>query len=152
MAENTLAAPLLSECGLDIRRAVEPDDGFLLALFVSVREKELALTPWTEEQRAMFIEHQFGAQRMHYRREYPNAGQFVLSLKGAAAGMLYIDFSGADVEILDLIIATESRNQGLGACVLKVLQSEARRMGKDLTVYVDRTDRSFEFFGRLGFR
>jgi len=71
---------------------------------------------------------------------------------GAPVGMLYVDFTHADVKIVDLIISPSSRNLGIGSSLLKVLQSEASRLQKPITVFVDQQDRSINLFDRLGFK
>src|SRR5262249_37623012 len=55
-------------------RPSQPDDAdFLLALYASTREEELAVVPWTDEQRDAFLRQQFTAQDMYWRGLRPNA-------------------------------------------------------------------------------
>src|SRR5262249_40331217 len=57
------------------------DDHFLIELYRSTRLEELALTDWSENQRAAFVEMQFRAQQSHYREYYPK-GEHYLVLAG----------------------------------------------------------------------
>src|SRR5882762_11065326 len=152
MTSQVFESSLKNSCGLTLREVSHLDEAFLLGLYSSVREAELAMVPWTDEQRLAFVRHQYAAQRNHYRAEYPAAQHSILFKDDVPVGMLYIDFTHADVRIVDLIISPASRNLGIGSSLLKVLQSEASRLKKPLTIFVDQQDRSINFFDRLGFK
>lgn len=73
-------------------RSVEPaDEEFLLGLYATTRADELALTDWTDEQKAAFVRHQFDAQTHHYREHYPTATFDVILVDDEPAGRLYVD-------------------------------------------------------------
>jgi ribosomal protein S18 acetylase RimI-like enzyme len=152
MMSQIFESSLNNTCGLTLREVSLLDEAYLLDLYSSVREAEMAMVPWTDEQRSAFVRHQFAAQSNHYRTEFPGAQHSILLKDQAPIGMLYIDFTHADVKIVDLIISPSSRNLGIGSSLLKVLQSEASRLQKPLTVFVDQHDRSIIFFDRLGFK
>ena len=152
MTSQVFESSLKNSCGLTLREVSPLDEAFLLDLYLSVREAEMAMVPWTDEQRSAFVRHQYAAQRNHYRAEYPTAQHSILFKDDVPVGMLYIDFTQADVKIVDLIISPSSRNLGIGSSLLKVLQSEASGLQKPLTVFVDQQDRSINFFERLGFK
>jgi len=152
MTSHIFESSLKSSCGLTLREVSSLDEEFLLDLYRSVREAEMAMVPWTDEQRLAFVRHQYAAQRNHYRTEYPAAQHSILLKDDVPVGMLYIDFTQADVKIMDLIISPSSRNLGIGSSLLKVLQSEASRLQKPITVFVDQQDRSIKLFDRLGFK
>jgi ribosomal protein S18 acetylase RimI-like enzyme len=152
MTSQLFESSLKNSCGLTLREVSLLDEAFLLGLYLSVREAEMAMVPWTDEQRSAFVRHQYAAQRNHYRAEYPAAQHSILFKDDVPVGMLYIDFTQADVKIIDLIISPSSRNLGIGSSLLQVLQSEASRLQKPLTVFVDQQDRSINLFERLGFK
>ena len=55
-------------------RPIQDDDrDFLRDLYRSTREEEMAQTPWSEAEKAQFIEFQFAAQHDHYMEHYPTA-------------------------------------------------------------------------------
>lgn len=60
--------------GITFRPITEQDLEFLCQLYGTTREAELALVPWNEEQKAMFVRQQFHAQHIFYhdRTRYPN--------------------------------------------------------------------------------
>jgi hypothetical protein len=61
-----LPAALLSQ-GFALRPETEADTDFLMRLYASTREEELAQAPWSAEQKQEFVAGQFRAQRHHYR-------------------------------------------------------------------------------------
>jgi len=152
MTAQVIESSLKNSCGLTLREVSPLDEAFLLSLYSSVREAEMAMVPWADEQRSAFVRHQFAAQRNHYRSEYPAAQHSILLKDDVPVGMLYVDFTHADVKIVDLIISPSSRSLGIGSSLLKVLQSEASRLQKPLRVFVEQWDRSTKFFDRLGFK
>src|SRR5882762_6493081 len=103
MTSQVFESSLKNSCGLTLREVSSLDEEFLLDLYRSVREAEMAMVPWTDEQRSAFVRHQFAAQRNHYRAEFPGAQHCILLKDDAPVGMLYIDFTHADVKIVDLI-------------------------------------------------
>jgi len=57
-------------------RPVVPADGqFLMGVYASTRVDELAMVPWTDEEKQGLIRQQFGAQDVAYRANYPG-GEF----------------------------------------------------------------------------
>ena len=55
-----------SEPEYRLQPIADADMPFLLRLYGTTREAELALTNWTREEKARFIEMQFGLQHHHY--------------------------------------------------------------------------------------
>ena len=73
-------------------RPVVPEDGpFLYEVYASTRQEELAVLPWTEEQKQAFLRMQFEAQRKFYWESFPQADFLVVLRDGEAAGRLYVD-------------------------------------------------------------
>src|SRR5258706_11838815 len=55
-------------------RPVRPEDRpFLRYVYGTTREEELQRVPWSDEQKANFIDMQFHAQTRHYEDYYPPA-------------------------------------------------------------------------------
>lgn len=55
-------------------RPVQPEDeSFLIAVYGSTRQQELAMVPWTAQQHETFIRFQYASQLQHYQAEYPRA-------------------------------------------------------------------------------
>jgi ribosomal protein S18 acetylase RimI-like enzyme len=134
-----------------LRRVLESDDEFLLKVYGSTREQELAQAPWTAEQKQQFVRMQFEAQKIHYAAQHPAAAHMIISVEGEAAGRLYLDHSGEDFHILDLTLLPEYRNRAAGSMLLGHIMTEAKEAGKPVTIYVETFNPSLRLFERLGF-
>lgn len=134
-----------------LRPATADDVPFLLRVYRSTREEELAVTPWIEEQKAAFIEMQFRAQDTDYRRNYPDAKYDVILRDGVPAGRLYVDRRKTEISILDIALLSEHRGAGIGSALLRELIAEADASGKALEIYVEKFNRAQTLYRRLGF-
>ena len=80
-------------------RPVGPaDEAFLLSVYASTRADEVALVPWTDEQRQAFVRMQFAAQQEHYQKTYPEADHDIILLAGRPLG-LYIARGEREIRI-----------------------------------------------------
>ena len=136
---------------ISFRTATEGDDDFLVALYGSTREEELALTGWDEARRTAFIRSQFAAQRRHYRIKRPAGREELILVDETAAGRLYCDLSGDTDHLLDLSLLPAYRGRGIGSRVLRGIQERATATGRRVTLYVESFNRSLGLFDRLGF-
>ena len=73
---------------IHLRPITPADESFLARLYASTREQELALTNWSDEQKAMFCRMQFNAQTTDYQRNYPDASFDIIERDGVAAGIV----------------------------------------------------------------
>jgi ribosomal protein S18 acetylase RimI-like enzyme len=134
-----------------LRPVTAPDRDFLLRLYSSTRDEELAQVDWPPEQKAAFLEQQFTAQDVHYRENYPGAALDVIEVDGAAAGRLYVARWPREIRIMDIALLPEFRGQGLGARLLAALIEEADRDGRTLSIHVERMNPALRLYRRLGF-
>src|ERR1041385_1116475 len=133
-------------------RPVGPDvHEFLVAVYASTRADELALTPWTDEQRDSFVRWQFGAQQEHYAKTYPAANHDIIMSDGRQVGRLYVARLDQEIRIVDITVLPAERNAGIGSYLIKQLLDEAARSGKMTRVYVEEFNPSLRLFERLGF-
>lgn len=136
---------------LTLRPVHDSDDAFLLRVYGSTRSQELALVPWTAEQKEQFVRAQFEAQKMYYAAEHPDAAHTVICINGAAAGRLYLDRSNEGFHILDVTLLPEYRNAGAGSLLLRQIMAEAAHAGKTVSIFVETFNPSLRLFQRLGF-
>ncbi len=137
---------------LTLRPVTDGDDEFLLSLYASTREAELAQLPWNAAQKDAFVRMQFAAQKRHYAAQYPQADHEIICVDGAPAGRIYLDRSGENVHILDITVLPQRRNAGTGTLVLRQIMDEAAKQGKPVTIYVENFNPSLRLFTRLGFQ
>lgn len=133
-------------------RPVGPDDHeFLVEIYATTRADELALTPWTDEQRQSFVRWQFEAQQEHYAKHYPAATHDVIMSDGRQVGRFYVARLEQEIRIVDITILPPERNAGIGSYLLRQLLDEADLAGKLTRIYVEEFNPSLNLFKRLGF-
>ena len=133
-------------------RPVGPDDHeFLVEVYASTRADELALVPWTSEQRQAFIKHQFTAQQDHYAKTYPGASHDIILSNNRQAGRLYVARLDHEIRIIDITLLPAERNAGIGSYLIQQLLDEANSTGKITRIYVEEFNPSLRLFKRLGF-
>jgi ribosomal protein S18 acetylase RimI-like enzyme len=130
---------------------VEGDRDFLVELYGSVREPELAHVPWDEATRRAFVEQQFAAQDAHYREHYPGATLDVIEVDGEPAGRLYVHRGPRDIRIMDIALAPAFRDRGIGTDLLRSLIAEADASGRMLSIHVEGNNPARRLYERLGF-
>src|ERR1043166_9417831 len=134
-------------------RAITPEDTpFLARDDASSRAEELAITDWSDTQKADFCRRQFDAQSAYYAANYPGASFRIIERNGWPVGRLYVDRWEKEIRIVDITLLPEARGSGIGSKLLGDLQKEARTAGKSLTIHVERFNRALTLYQRLGFR
>jgi GNAT superfamily N-acetyltransferase len=137
---------------LRLRPITPGDDAFLAGLYASSRAEELAVTGWSDEEKAVFCRKQFDAQSAHYRENYPGASLQIIERAGAPIGRLYVARWEREIRIMDIALMPEHRGAGIGAQLLRELQDEARSAGKTLSIHVERFNPALRLYERLGFK
>lgn len=133
-------------------RPVGPDDqDFLIEIYGSTRAEELALVPWTDEQRHAFILHQFTAQQEHYLKTYPDASHDIVLSDDRRVGRLYVARLDHEIRIIDITLLPAERNVGIGSYLVQQLLDEANRIGKLTRIWVEDFNPSLCLFERFGF-
>jgi GNAT superfamily N-acetyltransferase len=136
---------------IKLRAFTKEDYPFVRDLYASTRSEEMAVVPWTDEQRRMFVEAQFRAQLDHYQQHYPEATHDLILKNDRPVGRLYVSRSDDEVEIMDIIVAPQERNAGIGYFLLQQILAEGERDHKTVGIYVESFNPSLQFFKRLGF-
>jgi ribosomal protein S18 acetylase RimI-like enzyme len=146
-----LPEALLSR-GLTLRRETDADLPFLMQLFAASRADELAMVPWTDDQKRAFLLQQFGAQRSHYYSYFPDTAFDIIELDGKPIGRLYLDERRTRVHIVDIALIPGSRDGGVGTAFLAAIQDYARIRGKGVDIFVERMNPAKSLYDRLGFK
>jgi ribosomal protein S18 acetylase RimI-like enzyme len=146
----SLPAALLAK-GFDLRPETDADIAFLMRLFASTREHELAPLPWTAEQKAAFLAQQFQAQRRHYRTQLDNCAFDVIQHQGVPAGRIYVQTDPTHLHLVDISLLPDWRGQGVGAAILEALQAAAAARDKGLSAFVEQSNPARRLYQRLGF-
>ncbi len=145
-----LPAGLLSE-GYALRPETEDDVPFLMALYASTREAELAQVPWAPEQKAAFLAQQFQAQRTDYRARIADCRFDILEQGGVPVGRLYLQDRPARLHIVDIALLPAWRGKGVGTAILEGLQAAGRESGRGVGIFVEKFNPALRLYRRLGF-
>jgi GNAT superfamily N-acetyltransferase len=127
------------------------DERFIFRLYASTRTEELAQVPWSDEQKAAFLDMQLRAQLTDYRRNYPDAEWLVMEFAGEPVGRLYLHRRDASHHVLDIALLPQQRGRGIGGAVIRALLDEAAGVGKPVTVHVEKYNPAMRLYRRLGF-
>jgi RimJ/RimL family protein N-acetyltransferase len=142
----------ISNNAVTLRPAQPEDESFLVAVYGTTREQELAMTPWTAEQREAFIRFQYIAQLAQYQTEYPQAEHSIILLGDKRVGRIYLDRRENEIHILDFTLIIQHRGQGIGTPILQRVMDEAAQAGKSVSINLDSFNQSQQLFERLGFK
>ena len=137
--------------GLRFRPIADTDLPFLARLYASTRMEELAVTAWSDAQKAAFLQSQFDAQHAHYQKHYAGSDFFVIEREAQAVGRLYLARWKDEHRIVDIALLPEFRRGGLGTALLSDLLDEAARAGKAVTIHVEKFNPALTLYRRLGF-
>ena len=136
---------------ITLRPVTTEDHEFLVEVYASTRAEEMALLPWTNEQREAFVRWQFAAQQEHYAKHYPAANHDIIIVDGLQIGRLYVARLDQEIRIVDITLLPGERNAGIGSYLIRQLLDEADRTGRITRIYVEEFNPSLSLFTRLGF-
>jgi ribosomal protein S18 acetylase RimI-like enzyme len=134
-----------------LRPTVDADRGFLIDVYASTREAELAEVGWDEATKRAFVEQQFSAQDEHYRTHYPGATLDLIEVDGEPAGRLYVHRGPSEIRIMDVALAPRFRNRGIATGLLRELIAEADASTRKLSIHVEMNNPARSLYERLGF-
>lgn len=140
-----------SRRGLCFRRIEADDLPFLAELYASTRREELAPLPWSEAEKAVFLQMQFQAQHAHYMQHYPDADWLIVERDGTAIGRLYLETWPSEIRIIDIALTPEVRGDGLGRAMLEDVQALAADQGLAVGIHVEHNNPAMSLYRRLGF-
>jgi len=135
-----------------IRRPITPEDMDLLeTIYASTRELEMAIVPWSNEEKAAFLHMQFEAQHRHYQMFFPSAQYLLLFDGDVPVGRIYLDRRGREMHVMDIAILPPFRNQGLGTALIREVMDNAFADGMSVGLHVENFNPARRLYDRLGF-
>jgi ribosomal protein S18 acetylase RimI-like enzyme len=137
--------------GVELRPATADDGELLRAVYRSTREEELGLTPWSDEEKAAFLEMQFTAQDTYYRQIHPDGRYLVILRNGTPVGRLYLVRLEAELRIVDIAILPQHRGDGIGTALLEDVIAEADEEGIGVSLHVEPWNPARRLYERHGF-
>jgi len=136
---------------ITLRDAAHEDAAFLLEVYGSTRADELALVPWSDEQKKAFVRFQFDAQHASYHERFPEASYQIILREGERIGRLYVLREDEAIRILDITVLPQCRNAGVGTSLIRELLNEGAQASKPVHIWVEHFNPSLRLFERLGF-
>jgi ribosomal protein S18 acetylase RimI-like enzyme len=136
---------------VELRPVAVADEAFLERVYASTREQELALVPWSDQQKRAFVRFQFEAQSTDYASNYPDAARDVVLVDEVPAGRLYVDRRPRETRIIEIALLPEFRGRGVGTRLLQGLLAASAAAGSAVTIHVERNNPAQTLYRRLGF-
>jgi len=136
---------------ITLREVMPEDEALLREIYACTRAAELAMVPWSDEQREAFLRFQFDAQDSHYRSQFPEASYQLILKNTEPVGRLYVLRDATEIRILDITVLPQYRNAGIGTSLIRDVLAEADRSGQTVTIWVEQFNPSQALFQRLGF-
>ena len=118
------------ESRITLRSVRDSDYSFMESLYRTTREAELAMTPFNEHQKTLFIQQQFSAQTQHYHSHY----------------------CSDEIRIVDIAILPEYQDSGAGSHLLQKIVKEGNEKGLPVRIHVEQNNPAKKLYERLGFK
>jgi len=137
---------------LTLRPERADDRPFRYGLFCQSRPPEWDMVQLDPQVRDELMRHQFEAQTMGYRTQFPQARFDIIELDGEPIGRIVVDRPSDMVHLVDQAIVPAWRNKCLGTTIMRTLMDEVRTRAIPLRLMVGSSnDPSLRLYLRLGF-
>lgn len=140
--------------GISLRDIQDSDLAVLCKIYGSTRTEELEKgTNWSDEQKNIFIEHQFSAQHEYYQKNYIGAKFYIIEKDNVTIGRLYIDFffEKKGIRIIDITLLPDWRDKNIGSSILKEILEKAAKEKLKVTIHVESFNPAMNLYKKLGF-
>lgn len=134
-----------------LRDRTDTDQAFVQALYSSTREDLRQALP-DPAQLLPLLAMQQNAQEAGFRRQFPEARQWLLLRSGRPIGRVVVDAAAQNLRVVDIAIVPEARRSGAATAVLRALQAHALAQGLPLCLAVAHGNHAAQsLYRRLGF-
>ena len=137
---------------ISLRPVLPEEEKFWRKVFFDSRKEYFSLLNLPENELNLLLEMQFQAQNTDYRQNFPQAENDVILSDGFPVGRVIISNEHNDLHLIDIAVLSEYRNLGIGTEILHWLFDESRRTNLTIRFYVEKENRAFRLYERLGFR
>lgn len=139
---------------ISLRDIQENDLAILCQIYGSTRTEELEKgTNWSEEEKNIFIEHQFAAQHEYYKKNYTGAKFYIIEKENVVVGRLYIDFffEKKGFRIIDITLLPDWRKKNIGSSILEEILKKAKTVNLNVSIHVESFNPAMNLYKKLGF-
>lgn len=142
----------MSDYTITFRPYAATDLPFIQTVYASSREMEMAVVPWTEEEKTRFLEMQCQAQLHHYEAHYQGAEHLIILKDEQPIGRLYIHRTSKEMRLMDITLLPVYRRQGIGSQIIGDLLHESEQTNRPVTLHVEIINPdAYRLYERLGF-
>ena len=131
-----------------LRPVVEGDEPFLLDLFASTREQELAIFGDNVDLKRAFVTMQYAA----LAQSYSQGKNMIVTSRDVAIGRTIVDERTNEFRLVDISLLPQFRNQGIGTWLVQRLLDQAQSREKAVTLHVFKASGAVRLYERLGFQ
>ncbi|WP_309713911.1 GNAT family N-acetyltransferase [Armatimonas sp.] len=137
--------------GLTRRPATDSDRELLYQLYASTRADEMAVVPWSELEKSVFLRQQFQSQHTYYHQTWPHATYDIVELHGEPIGRIYVDVRPDELGLMEITLLPEHRGKGLGTALIQQVLAQAASQGLGVGLFVEPQNPAQRLYARLGF-
>ncbi len=130
----------------------DADEDFLNELYAATRAEEMAVVPWSDEQKRTFLNAQFEAQTLYYREQYPNASFDIVKVGGKPIGRFYRAELVDEIRIIDLYLLPEHFDRAIYIKLIETVLLQGDAANKPVQIYLESFSASTEIFASMGFQ
>ena len=136
-----------------ILRPVAPEEEiFWKEVFFDSVRAHFSILNLAEYQLSALLEMQYAAQKADYGKNYPKAENDLILYDGAPAGRVILTTERGDLHLVDIVVLSKYRNLGIGTEILNWLFERSRQTKMPVRFSVERNNRAFRLYERLGFK
>lgn len=136
---------------IKLRSIEERDHDLLHELYAQTRAQELAVVPWTTEQKLLFIQQQFLAQTTDWKLNFNQERFFIILWKKQAVGRFYVEDQQDQLLLVDIVVHANFRKKGIGGFLIRQLLEEAQTRKIPVSLHVEANNWVKEYYLKLGF-
>ena len=142
----------LAPCrAVQARRINDTDAVFLMSLYASTRQRELAATGWPVARQQAFLDQQFEFQDVYYREHFGDAEFLLLQQEGRDIGRLLWHDGAPEATLIDISLLPACQRQGLGSDLLQTLVRHVDESGRTIGLHVEPDNPAHRLYRRFGF-
>ncbi|MFH1853426.1 MAG: GNAT family N-acetyltransferase [Candidatus Neomarinimicrobiota bacterium] len=123
-----------------------------MRLYSGTRIGELETTGWSDSAKAAFCKMQFELQSRHYSQYYPDIEQYLVIVDDNQVGRLYLEETGSEIRIIDIIIRPEFRSRRIGQRIITAILDDANRKTLAVSLHVEKNNPILKFYLAQGFQ
>lgn len=137
---------------LSYRPAISNDESFIHELTNSVREPQSGIHLGKSEEKNQFYQSLFASRQLFLKEHFPDAVEWIIQLARREIGFFLVKRTKEEIHIIEIVVAQEYRNRGIGSMLLHDLIKESYEKNIPIRTRIPQLNPAIRLFQRLGFR